>query len=88
MPILTPNTFRFVRDNTLPELEPRRIQDVDLKKRAKYMQICKDAVWKRWTAEYLRGLREQHRQTHKKQNGHPEKGDAVIISSREKNRGK
>ena len=61
LPILTPSSLLHVQPSVLPELEPNRIQDYDLRKRAKYLSKCKDAVWSRWTKEYVRGLRERHR---------------------------
>ena len=67
----------FAQPNTLPELEPHHIEDRDLRKRARYLKRCKDALWSRWTFEYLRGLREIH----------PVRGDVVIIKCEEKNRG-
>jgi hypothetical protein len=30
-----------------------------MSKRAKYIQRCKDTIWKRWTTEYIRSLREK-----------------------------
>ena len=41
MPILTPSSLLHIQPNVLPELE---------------LSKCKDAVWSRWTKEYLRGL--------------------------------
>ena len=61
LPILTPNSFLYGQPNMPPELEPHRVQEHDLRKRAKYLRRCKDALWLRWTREYLRGLRERHR---------------------------
>ena len=75
-----------MQPNALPELEPNHIQDYDLRKRAKYLGKFKDVVWSRWTKEYLRGLRERHRQKHRGDNAHPAVGDVVIIKSDEKNR--
>ena len=66
--------------------EPNHIQDYDLRKRAKYLGKCKDAVWYCWTKEYLRGLRERHHLKHKGDSTHPAVGDVVIIKSNEKNR--
>ena len=86
LPILTPSSLLQLQPNALPELEPSNIQDYDLRKRAKYLQKCKDALWSRWTNEYLRGLRERHRLKHKGNNNYPAKGDVVIIKSDEKNR--
>lgn len=63
--ILTPSSFLHGQPNMLTELEPRRVQEHDLRKRAKYLRKCKDTLWSRWTREYLRGLGERHRLKHK-----------------------
>ena len=86
LPILTPSFLLHIQPNVLPELEPKHIQDYDLRKRAKYLSKCKDAVWSRWTKEYLRGLCERHRLKCKGDSTHPAKGDVVIIKSDDKNR--
>ena len=88
LPLLTPATFLFQRNNRLPEQEPWREENLDLRKRAKYLKACKDALWKRWTREYLTALRERH---NRNSDGKPRSlktGDVVIIYSEEKNRGK
>ena len=86
LPILTPSSFLYGRPNMLPELEPHHVQEHDLRKRAKYLRKCKEALWSRWTKEYLRGLRERHRLKHKGDVTYPSKGEVVIIKSEEKNR--
>ena len=43
-------------------------------------------MWKRWTAEYIRSLRERHRRAGGKQTPHPHVGDVVIIQDDKKNR--
>ena len=43
-------------------------------------------MWRRWYREYIRGLRERHRQEKGENASHPNRGDAVIIESEEKNR--
>ena len=60
----------------------------DLRKRGKHLQRCKEAVWRRWGNEYLRGLRERHNQQHGGKTSTPKVGEVVIIKSYEKNRGK
>ncbi len=60
-PVLKPNSMLFMNSNTLPELQPHHIEDSDLRKRAKHLLKCREAVWRRWTQEYLRNLRERHR---------------------------
>lgn len=87
LPLLTPNSLMYTQPNTLPELEPHHIEDRDLSKRVRYLKRCKDALWSRWTSEYLRGLRERHRLEHKNRHIYPVRGDVVIIKCKEKNRG-
>ena len=88
LPIITPSSLLHTQPNALPVLELHHIQDYDLRKRAKYLHKCKDAVWSNWTKEYLRGLRQRHRLKHKGDSNHPVKGNVVIIKSDEKNRAK
>ena len=64
LPTLTPNTLLFLNTNILPELPPHQLDDKDLCKRAKFLLRTKDALWRRWTAEYLRAFRERHRLKH------------------------
>ena len=88
-PILTPNSLMFimfVSSNVLPEMESHRVDDRDLRKRAKFLKRCKDAVWKRWTNEYVQGLRERHIML-KGKTLSLSVGDVVIIKSDERNRG-
>ena len=47
LPVFTPASFLFQRANRLPELEPWREENRDLRKRAKHLKSCKDALWKR-----------------------------------------
>ena len=72
--------------NHLPELQPHHLPVKDLRKRAKFLQKCKEVMWKRWTAEYVRSLRESHRQAGGNQTSHPHVGDVVIIQDDKKNR--
>ena len=81
MPTITPNSLLFVGTTTLPEKEPER---GDLRKRAKYLRRCKDAMWKRWTREYLRALRERHGLKHSGKESVLGVGDVVIIHSEER----
>ncbi|XP_028419006.1 uncharacterized protein LOC114544621 [Dendronephthya gigantea] len=85
-PILTPNTLIFHQTNTIPEAQPHHCEEFDLRKRAKYLRKCKDAMWKRWSNEYVRGLRERHNLIHKVKQSKLLVGDVVIIKSEEKNR--
>ena len=65
---LTPNSMLIVECNAIPELEAHHKEEAGLRKRAKLLSRCKDAVWRRWSTEYLRGLREQHNQKNGREN--------------------
>ena len=88
MPILTPNATMFVGSMFAPELAAHHLEDTDLRKRAKYLFKCKEAIWRRWSNEYLRSVRERHNLKHKNTSFTVEIGDVVIIQSEERNRGK
>ncbi|XP_068679106.1 uncharacterized protein [Montipora foliosa] len=86
LPTLTPNTMLFLKSNILPELQPYHLEERDLRKRAKFLQKTKDAIWNRWTAEYLRALRERHRLKLGDKRCSLAVGDVVIIRSSERKR--
>ena len=88
LPTLTPSSFLFQRTNQLPEEEPWRIEEENLRKPAKYLITCKDNLWKRWQREYLTALRERHNLIHKTAKYHIKTGEAVIVRTDDKNRGK
>ena len=90
LPTLTPNSMMFIGSTFAPELEAHHmvVQGKDLRKRARYLLKCKQAMWRRWSTEYLRGLRERHNQNRKKTSFTVKKGDVVIIQSDERSRGK
>lgn len=88
LPILTPASFMFQRTNQLPELQTWRIEDTNLRKRARFLQTCKDQMWNRWQREYLTALRERHNLVHKTANYKVRVGDIVLVRSDNKNRGK
>ena len=77
----TPNSMLFLQSNQLPKLAPHHLREFDQRRRANYLQKCKHALWFRWTAEYLRGLRERNRMKSKGQN-------TSIIKDEERNRNK
>ena len=52
------------QNNALLEEDVAAIEEKDLRNRAKYIQRCKDNLWKRWTSKYLKGLRERHNLKH------------------------
>ena len=88
LPVLTPNNMLYLNSNTLPEFPPHEIEDRDLRRRAKHLLKCKAAVWKRWSQEYLRSLRERHRNLLGAKGAVPVVGDVVILKTDEKSRGK
>ena len=87
-PLLTPNALMFPQSNIVPERELETIQDHELRKRARHLRKCKEILWKRWSSEYLRGLRERHNLKHHGKSTSLKIGDVVIIKSEDKNRGK
>ena len=86
MPTLTPNSLLFISSSILPELDPSHEEEKDLRKRAKYLMKCKDAMWRRWSREYLRALRERHRLKHPGVDNPLARGDVVIIKEDQRNR--
>jgi hypothetical protein len=90
-PILTPHAMIVGRPNLIPEggeLDGDDEAEVTLRKRAKYVQRCKDAWWSRWSAEYLRSLRERHNMKNQTKEMNTKPGDVVLIKGDERNRGK
>ena len=88
LPILTPATFLFQRTTHLPEEQSWRIPDKDLRRRARFLQTCKDHMWTRWQREYLTALRERHNLFHKTASNKVKVGDPVMVRTDNKNRGK
>jgi hypothetical protein len=76
-----------MQPNLLPEEECDG-ECVELRRRAKYLSRCKDAVWSRWTKEYVNGLRERHNLNNKGKEASVKVGDMVLIQNDERNRGK
>ena len=88
LPVLTPNSMLFSQPNILPEREAYHEENPQLRRRAKFLRKCKDAMWNRWTKEYLRGLRERHTIARKDSPCGVEKGDVCIIKDDNKDRNK
>ena len=88
LPMLTPNALLFGQPNLLPEMDPDRMEEADLRKRAKYLLRCKEVLWSRWTREYVKALRERHNLIHKTKSMSVKAGDVVLIKGEERNRGK
>ena len=87
MPILTPNVMMFGQPHHVPDQDEAEL-DGDLRKRARFLQQSKKSIWKRWSDEYLRGLRERHNMTHKGKDNTLSTGDVVIIKGEDRNRAK
>lgn len=85
--MLTPNMMIFGKANYLMESLPEHIEERDLRKRAKYLKKCKDALWQRWRREYMRALRERQNLMHGGKQRELRKGDVMLIKGDEKNRG-
>ena len=84
-------------DTQLPNVPPTKpyshsglpsIEEINLRKTAKQIEKCKDMMWKRWTNEYVRGLRERHNLKHNNKQFSLKEGDVVIIKSDERGRNK
>ena len=88
LPVLTPVIMMYGQSNLLPEEDADAVENVDLRKRARYVRRCKDVLWSRWTMEYIRSLRERHNLKHKTKELTLKVGDVVLIQSEERNRGK
>ena len=76
-------------DIELPELTPNLMMlghQNALRKRAKYLEKCKQNLWSRWSNEYVRALREKHNLKHSRKESNICKGEVVIIHREDKNR--
>ena len=87
LPVLTPSAMMFGQPKLIPD-EDLDEEDLDLRKRVRYLRRCKDVLWSRWTGEYLKSLRERHNLKHKTKEMTVQLGDVVLIQSPERNRGK
>ena len=86
LPVLTPSSFLFQRENQLPETRPHHEENKHLRKRLKFLRACKDELWNRWRREYLTALRERHNMIHGSKGLQVSAGDVVIVQTEEKNR--
>ena len=77
----------FGQPNLIPQRDPNAIKDRELRKRAKYLRKCKDALWSRWSTEYIKSLRERHNLKHNRKEMALNPGDVIMIKGEEKNRG-
>ena len=88
MPELKPNVMMLGSNNVLLQEDIETIKDGDLRKRAKYLERCKENIWKRWSNEYIKSLREKHNLVHHGKENQIAVGDVVLIKGEEKNRGR
>ena len=58
--VLTPNAMMNINSGQIPELEAHHFGETDLRRSAKLLKKCKEAMRKRWLQEYIRSLRERH----------------------------
>ena len=50
----------YGQPNHVLEESENTCEEPDLRKTAKYLRRCKDQLWSRWRAEYLKALRKRH----------------------------
>jgi hypothetical protein len=86
--VLTPNLMITGESYVLPDEERDSTEEEEIKRRAKHVLRSKQAVWKRWTGEYMRALRERHNLKHQGKNKTPTVGEVVLIKNDSRNRGK
>jgi hypothetical protein len=79
LPVLSPYSLLHINPSYSPELKTHNIDDQELRKRAKFLKRCKESMWRRWSKEYVCGLREQHRRKVINKEQYPPDGDAVIV---------
>ena len=73
-----------INPSILHELKAHYLEERSQRKTAKFCKKYKETMWKRWTREYVRSLRQRHRQCYGKQTSQPQIGHAVIVQDREK----
>ena len=84
--VLTPNAI--IGQVSKLAVEDEGSTEEEMRKRARHILKCKRALWKRWTGEYLRALRERPNLKYGGKERIPEVGDVVLIKDDVKNRGK
>ena len=89
LPVLTPNIMITGQSCVLPvEEDENSTEEEEMRRRAKHVLKCKQAIWKRWMGEYLRAIRERHNLKHGGKARVPKVGEVVLIKDDSKNRGK
>ena len=69
----------FQQTNQLPEEQTWRIEDLNLQKRARFLQTSQDYLWNRWQRVYVTALRERHKLVHKTAKYQVTVGDVVLV---------
>ena len=88
IPVLTPSAILYGQPNQLPEEEAEAIEDVNLRKRAKYLKQSKDVLRSKWNTSYLKALRERQNLNRRTGEANVNPGDVVLIKGEECNRGR
>ena len=88
MAISIPNKMRHGIAISELEEDVSSTEDKDLRKRARYIQKCKNLAWQRWATDYLKVLRQHHNLRSKAKKNQLSKGDVVLIQGDQKNRGR
>jgi hypothetical protein len=88
LPVLTPNVMITGQHSILAVEDEEFTEEEEMRKRAKHILKCKQAIWKRWTGEYLRALRERHNLKYEGKERIPKLDDVVLIKDDSRNRGK
>ena len=68
-------------------MSPEHIEERDLRKRAKYLKKCKDALWQLFRRECMRVFPERHNLVHDGKERELRKGDDMLMKGDGKNRG-
>ena len=62
LPPLTTNSMLHGINVYQPEEDLENLdEETNMGRRARYIKRCKDVMWKRWSSEYVKSLREKHR---------------------------
>jgi hypothetical protein len=88
LPVLTPNVIITGQHSILAVEDEEFTEEEEMRKRAKHILKSKQAIWKRWTGEYLRALRERHNLKYVGKERIPKVDDVVLIKDDSRNRGK
>ena len=87
LPPLTPNSMLHGINACQPEEDLENLdEETNMSRRARYIKKCKDVMWKRWSSEYVKSLREKHRLLAGKA-ANVTVGEVMLIRKDEKDRG-